>query len=194
MARAILLLSLIAPLIAMQPAAAAPPPGGDASAAVRFVRSMLDGMVEVSHHPTHDRRAFYESLIRNDIDWNGPAMRALGPRWSTLGPDDRRKLADWSRDSLLDAGSVMEFIQNLMFGRCDITGRDAESDGAMVRFSCSRFGNEPSFSLRMQVLRRGDRFQITDVSYVGISLIEAMGEALRKPEAVAQHGVNIGAQ
>lgn len=184
---------LVAP-VATQMAAADPAPTGDAVGAVNFVQSMIDGMVQVSKRPTRDRRAFYESLLKNDIDWNGPAMRALGPSWSALAVDERRKLADWSRDALLGEDSVMEFIQNLIFHYCVITGRRAEADGATVRFSCGRFGNEPNFSLRLQVLRRGDRFQIVDVGYIGISLIEAMGEALLEPDAVAKHGVKVGAR
>lgn len=159
--------------------------------AAQYVQRIINGMVEVSRRPTRERRAFYEDMLRNQIDWNAPAMHALGSRWSMLGPDDRRRLAEWSRDALLTEDSVMEFIQNLIFTYCLITGRSPRDDGATVRISCGRFGNEPNFSVRLLVQRRGERYQIVDVGYVGISLIEALGEALTDPDAVAKHGVRI---
>lgn len=159
--------------------------------AARYVQTIINGMVEVSRRPTRERRAFYEDMLMNQIDWNAPAMHALGSRWSTLEPDDRRKLAEWSRDALLGEDSVMEFIQNLIFTYCAITGRSPDGEGATVRFTCGRFGNEPNFSVRLLVQRRGERYQIVDVGYVGISLVEALGEALLDPDAVAKHGVRV---
>jgi ABC-type transporter MlaC component len=186
-----LLMSLpLGPSVMADPA---PTPSTDAAGAVQFVKTMINGMIDISKHPTRERRAHYESLIANAIDWDGPAKRILGASWSALSAEDRRKLADWSRDVLLDADFVMEFIQNLIFPSCVITGRSPEENGATVRFFCTRFGNEPNFSLRLQVQRRGDRFQIVDVSYIGISFIEAMGNALLEPEAIAKHGVHIEA-
>ncbi len=159
--------------------------------AAQYVQTIINGMVEVSRRPTRERRAFYEDMLMNQIDWNAPAMHALGSRWSTLDPADRRRLAEWSRDALMGEDSVMEFIQNLIFTYCLITGRSPQADGATVRISCGRFGNEPNFSVRLLVQRRGERYQIVDVGYVGISLIEALGEALFDPDAVAKHGVRI---
>ncbi len=181
-------LSLAAP-IGHAPALAA---SEEVLPAAQYVQTIINGMVDVSRKPTRERRAFYEDMLMNQIDWNAPAMHALGSRWAALDPADRRKLAEWSRNALLGEDSVMEFIQNLIFTYCLITGRSPESEGANVRISCGRFGNEPNFSVRLLVQRRGERYQIVDVGYVGISLIEALGEALTDPDAVAKHGVRVG--
>lgn len=172
-------------------AANTPSAADDLVAATQYVQGLLNGMVAVSERPTRERRAFYENFLRNEIDWNAAGIRALGTKWSALGTDERRKLAEWARDSVMGEESVMEFIQNLIFRGCFITSRSAQNEGSAVRFSCVQFGNIPNFSLRLHVARRSERFQIIDVGYVGISLMEELGDAMLDHDSVARHGVNV---
>lgn len=160
----------------------------------QYVRKLLTSMVDVSKQSTRDRRAFYEQFLSNEIDWSGPAVRALGSRWQTLPDEDRRKLAEWSRDSVLGTTSVMNFVQNLIFQSCAITSRSQQSErAASMRIACTRFGGEPNFVVRFDVMRPGGSFQIADVGYNGISLREELSKEILKEDAVAKHGVRVDA-
>jgi len=172
-------------------AAATPAPASASEDATQYIRRILSDMVDVSKHSTRDRRVFYEKFLSTEIDWSGPAVRALGPRWQTLPDDERRKLAEWSRDSVLGTDSVMTFVQNLIFQSCAITSRSQQADGASVRISCTRFGGEPNFVVRFEVMRPGTAFQIADVGYNGISLREELSKEILKEDAVAKHGVRV---
>jgi hypothetical protein len=163
----------------------------DVPAATQYVQKIIGGMVAVSQQTTRERRAFYENLLANEIDWSEAAVRALGPRSAMLDPADRRKLADWARDAVLGEDVVMDFVQNLIFHACAITSRNPEEKGVAIRISCSVFGNVPNFSARLFVARRGERFQIADVGYIEISLMEELGDALFDRDAVAKHGVRV---
>ncbi len=168
--------------------AASPARAGDP---VQYVQDIVTGMVRVSKMPTPERRAFYVNLLTREVDWSGPGMAALGGRWPSLPEADRQKLADWSRDSVLGHDGVMNFIQNLIFQSCGIVGRSVAEDGASVRVSCVRFGHDPNFAVRFEVQRRGDRFRIVDIGHIGVSLREELGKAIMKPDAVAEHGVQV---
>ncbi len=158
---------------------------------VQYVQRIVADMVQVSKRPTAERRAFYVGLLANEVDWSGPAAAALGGRFASLSEADRRRLADWSRDSVLGHDGVMSFIQNLIFQSCAIVGRSPAEDGASVRVSCVRFGQDPNFAVRFEVRRLGETFRIVDIGHIGVSLREALGKEILKPEAVAEHGVRI---
>lgn len=170
-------------------------PGSPAAAedATQYVRRLLGEMVDVSKHPTRDRRAFYVKFLSSEIDWTGPAVLALGQRWQALPDDERRRLAEWSRDSVLGTDSVMNFVQNLIFQSCAITSRSQQADGASLRISCTRFGGEPNFIVRFDVRRPGGAYRIVDVGYNGISLLDALSKEILKEDAVAKHGVRVDA-
>jgi ABC-type transporter MlaC component len=175
-------------------AASIPDHAWAAEDANQYVRKLLSDMVDVSKHPTRDRRVFYEKLLANEVDWSGPAVKALGSRWQTLPEDDRRKLAEWSRDSVIGTDSVMTFVQNLIFQSCAITSRSQQSEsGASMRIACTRFGGEPNFVVRFDVTRPSGAFQITDIGYNGISLREELSKEILKEDAVAKHGVRADA-
>ena len=165
-------------------------PVGAAEDASQYVRKLLNDMVDISKQSTRDRRVFYERFLTNEVDWRSPAIRALGARWQTLPEDDRRKLADWSRDSVIGTDSVMTFIQNLIFQSCAITSRSQQSEeGASIRIACTRFGSEPNFVVRFEVVRPAGAFQIIDIGYNGVSLREELSKEIFKEDAVAKHGV-----
>ncbi len=154
-----------------------------------YVQRMMGEMVAVSKKPTAERRAYYVKLLAEDIDWSVPAVRALGPRYDALAEADRKKLADWSRDSVLGTQSVMEFLQNMIFQSCAIASRSTEGARASYRIQCQRFGGEPPFQARFELMPRGSKLMIVDVGYVGISLSEELAKEIVKPDAVAEHGV-----
>ena len=158
---------------------------------VQYVQRIMVDMVAVSKRPTPERRAYYIGLLTKEVDWTGPAIQALGTRWSGLGEPERRKLADWSRDSVLGTDSVMQFIQNLIFQSCAIASKSVAEDGASVRVNCVRFGHDPQFQVRFDVARRGERFRIVDIGHIGVSLREELGKEILKPNAVAEHGVQV---
>lgn len=168
-------------------------PAGPARAddPVAYVQKVMEEMVAVSKKPTADRRAFYEGLLGKEVDWTGPAMQALGQRWQALEEPERRKLADWARQSVLAAGDVMGYMQNLILQACAIAGRTVAEDGASVRLNCTRFGGEPNFQARFDVARRGDGFKIVDIHHTGASLREQLSREILKPTAVAEHGVKV---
>jgi hypothetical protein len=177
-----------APPVLAEPAR---PSTEDVSAATQSVQKLIGGMVAASQQTTRELRAFYENLLANEIDWSEAAVQALGPRSAMLDPADRRKLADWARDAVLGEDMVMDFVQNLVFHACAITSRNPEQKGVAIRISCSVFGNVPNFSARLFVARRGERFQIADVGYIEISLMEELGDALFDRDAVTKHGVRV---
>lgn len=156
----------------------------------QYVQNLVADMVAISKRPSAERRAFYNNFLAGEVDWNGPAVQALGQaRWAALSEGDRRKLADWARDALMGYESAMRFIQNLIFQSCSVSGGGAGGSGVHIR--CSRFGNEPLFGLRFDVARQGDRFKIADIGYVGISLRESLAKEILKKDAVEEHGVRV---
>lgn len=185
------LLAASAALMALMAVPQPAPAAQDAQDPAQYVRSLLDNMIQVSARPTPERRRFYVNMLSNEIDWNTPAMQALGGRFSALSEDDRRKLAEWSRDSVLGHDGVMNFVQNLIFRSCRITGNSRDSARASIRFHCTRAENDPEFIVRFDVEPRGQKYQITDVGYVGISLRNELSKELFKKDAVAQHGVRV---
>ncbi|MGQ0676231.1 MAG: hypothetical protein ACT4N4_09120 [Rhodospirillales bacterium] len=168
-------------------------PGRAAEDASHYVQKLLAEMVAVSRRPTHDRRAFYERLLGHEIDWSGPAHYALGPRFAALTESERTRLADWSRKSVLGHSGVMQFVQNLVFQSCAISGKQLGPDISSVRINCNRFGDEPNFTVRFEIARRGGGFRIVDVGYIGISLREELGKEIFKKDAVEEHGVRVDA-
>lgn len=178
------MLWLAAALVALS--AAAPARAQDGA---QYVRQLAVRMVEVSKKATAERRAFYVGMLRDDIDWSVPAIRALGQRYDALKAEEKQKLADWSRDSVLGTGSVMEFLQNLIFQSCAVTGGEREGGRTSMRLSCVRFGSEPNFQVRLDVAPRGGRIKIVDVGYISVSLSEELAKEITKPSAVAEHGV-----
>jgi ABC-type transporter MlaC component len=180
--------ALIAALAA--PGAAPAHASGDA---VQYVRELLAGMLAVSKRPTKERRAFYERFLSEEIDWHGPAKLALGPRFAALSAEDRAKLAEWSRKSVLGHDGVMQFVQNLVFQSCGISSKDVGAEVSSIRINCTRFGADPNFTVRFEVARQGPGYRIADVGYIGISLREELGKEIFKKDAVAEHGVQAGA-
>jgi len=176
------------------PAGAAGPSGAiSGDDPVQYVQNLIADMVAVSKLPTADRRKFYVQVLSQQIDWNGPAVQALGERWTGMSASDHQKLADWARDAVIGASGVMEFIQNLIFHSCAILGRGQENSGlASIRIGCSRFGNEPNFLVRLDIERKDQGFRIEDVGYVGISLRDELSKEILKPDAVQKHGVQVG--
>lgn len=173
-------------------AAAAPPLARPAIAQEQpqaYVQRMMGEMVAVSKKPTAERRAYYVKLLAEDIDWTGPARRALGQKFEALAATDRAKLADWSRQSVLGTQSVMEFLQNMIFSSCTVASRSTEGERASFRVQCQRFGGEPPFQARFDLAPRDGRSKIVDVGYVGVSLNEELAKEIVKPDAVAEHGV-----
>lgn len=187
-----MLSTLFAATAALLLAAAAPPlvaPAVAQETPQAYVQRMMGEMVAISKKPTAERRAYYVKLLGEDIDWSVPAMRALGERFQALGAAERQKLADWSRDSVLGAQNVMEFLQNMIFNSCAVASRSSEGDRAAYRIQCQRFGGEPPFQARFEMAVRDGRLKIVDVGYVGVSLSEELAKEIVKPDAVAEHGV-----
>jgi len=166
-------------------------PAHASEAPLAYVQRMLGEMVAVSKKPTAERRAYYVRLLSEEIDWTVPAVRALGQRFEALPAGDREKLANWSRDSVLGTGSVMEFIQNLILQSCSVASRSIEGERGTFRVSCARFGGEPAFAARFDLAPRGGRLKIIDIGYVGVSLSEELAKEIIKPDAVAEHGVKV---
>lgn len=182
-------LFLIPAVLAASIAAPAAPARADDAA--HYVQKLIADMVAISKLPTRDRRAFYEDFLANEIDWNGPALHALGDRWSALSDPDRRKLAEWARNSVLGHDGVMQFVQNMVFRSCAITGKNLAADTSSVRIKCLRVANDPDFIVRFEIERQGQALRIADVGYVGISLREALGKEILKADAVKEHGVQV---
>lgn len=158
----------------------------------QYVQSLAADMVAISKRPTVERRAFYNKFLAVEVDWNGPAVHALGPdRWAALPESDRQKLANWARDALMGYESAMRFIQNLIFQSCAVSG-GGKNEVASVRISCSRFGGEPLFGLRFEVAQRDDKYMVADIGYIGISLREQLAKEIFKKDAVEEHGVHVG--
>lgn len=158
--------------------------------ASQYVHSLAADMVAISKRPTAERRAFYDKFLAGEVDWNGPAVLALGQaRWAALPESDRRKLADWARDALMGYEAAMRFIQNLIFQSCAVSG--GRGGASSIRISCTRFGNEPLFGLRFEVAKRSEGFKIADIGYIGISLREQLAKEIFKEDAVQEHGVHV---
>ncbi len=156
-----------------------------------YIQNLAADMVAISKRPTAERRAFYERFLAGEVDWNGPAILALGrDRWVALPDRDRQRLADWARDALLGYESAMRFIQNLIFQSCAVNG-GGTGDVSGVRISCTRFASEGLFGLRFEVAKQGDRFKIADIGYIGISLREQMAKEIFQKDAVEEHGVRV---
>jgi hypothetical protein len=164
-------------------------PARAAGDAVQYVQDLLAGMMTASKSPTRDRRAFYVRFLSEEIDWTGPAKLALGHRFAALSAEDRAKLADWSRKSVLGHDGVMQFVQNLVFQSCGISGKSLGAEVSSIRINCVRFGADPNFTVRFEIVRDSQRFWIADVGYIGISLREELGKEIFKKDAVAEHGV-----
>lgn len=157
-----------------------------------YIQNIAADMVAISKRPTAERRAFYNKFLAGEVDWTGPAKQALGAnRWAALPEEDRKKLADWARDALMGYESAMRFIQNLIFQSCSVSGGAGASDVAGVRLSCSRFASEGLFGLRFEVTKQGDKFKITDIGYIGISLREELAKEIFEKDAVEEHGVKV---
>lgn len=170
----------------------APPGAGVARAQEQpqaYVQRMIGEMVAVSKKATAERRSYYVRLLTDDIDWTTPARRALGERFQALAEAERKKLAEWSLQSVIGTQSVMEFLQNMIFSSCAIASRSSEGEQASYRIQCQRFGGEPPFQARFELAPRDGKLKIVDVGYVGVSLSEELAKAIVKPEAVAAHGV-----
>lgn len=158
----------------------------------QYVQALAADMVAISSRPTVERRAFYNKFLAGEMDWNGPAVLALGPtQWAALPEIDRQKLADWARDALMGYESAMRFIQNLIFLSCAVSS-GGKNDVSSARISCSRFGGEPLFGLRFEVAQRDGKYMIADIGYIGISLREQLAKEIFKKDAVEEHGVQAG--
>ena len=157
---------------------------------VHYVQKLVEGMVAVSKKPTAERRAYYDALLEREVDWNGPAEQALGARFASLSDDERGKLADWARASVLGYKPLMRFIQNLVFNSCAISGKHV-AEVSQIRFICSRFGADPNFTARFDVARIGGRFRIVDIGHIGVSLREELSKELFQKDAVEEHGVKV---
>ena len=156
-----------------------------------YIQALAADMVAISKRPSAERRAFYERFLAGEVDWNGPAIQALGQeRWQRLPEDERRKLADWARDALMGYEAAMRFIQNLIFQSCKVSGGKG-SDNAGVHISCSRFAGEGFFGLRFDVAKQGGRFKVVDIGYIGVSLREELSKEIFKQDAVREHGVRV---
>ncbi len=156
-----------------------------------YIQNIAADMVAISRRPTADRRAFYNKFLAGEVDWNGPAILALGrDRWSSLPEADRQRLADWARDALMGYESAMRFIQNLIFQSCSVSGGKGSTD-AGVHISCTRFASEGLFGLRFDVAKQGDRFKIADIGYIGISLREQLAKEIFQKDAIEEHGVRV---
>lgn len=157
-----------------------------------YIQNIAADMVAISRRPTPERRAFYNNFLAGEVDWNGPAILALGrDRWTALPEADRKRLADWAREALMGYESAMRFIQNLIFQSCSVSGGKGGNDVSGVHISCTRFASEGLFGLRFDVAKQGDRFKIADIGYIGISLREQLAKEIFKKDAVEEHGVRV---
>ena len=156
--------------------------------AERYLKEIAKGLEDASKKKTEERRAHWVQFLRDEIDWNQPAMWALPSEWPTLPAEDRQALARWSQDELLAEESVFNYLQNLLTGSCTIEGGKLEQQHFSAWLRCRILLDALTFSVKLDVQSNEEGFRIVDASYIGHSLRKEMGKAIRK--RFDAHGVS----
>jgi phospholipid transport system substrate-binding protein len=116
----------------------------------------------------HERRAAVRKVAEEIFDIGETAKRALGPHWQARTPAEREEFTQLFAD-LLESTYIAR-IDEYGGERIRYTGEKIDGDTAVVQSRVlTKKGSEAPVEARL--LRRGDKWQIYDVTIEGVSLI-----------------------
>jgi phospholipid transport system substrate-binding protein len=116
----------------------------------------------------HERRAAVRKVAEEVFDIGETAKRALGPHWQARTPAEREEFTQLFAD-LLESNYIAR-IDEYGGERIRYTGEKIDGDTAIVQSRVlTKKGSEAPVDARL--LRRGDKWQIYDVTIEGVSLI-----------------------
>jgi phospholipid transport system substrate-binding protein len=116
----------------------------------------------------HERRAAVRKVAEEVFDIGETAKRALGLHWQARTPAEREEFTQLFAD-LLESNYIAR-IDEYGGERIRYTGETIDGDTAIVQSRVlTKKGSEAPVDARL--LRRGDKWQIYDVTIEGVSLI-----------------------
>jgi phospholipid transport system substrate-binding protein len=174
LAHLLILSGMVAGFAMASPSLATTTPNGTKSSATEAVKGTINDLIQVLDDDTlkqpeqaEERRHEIEEIIKNRVDYEEMARRALGASWSTLSYRDQHEFVDL----------FVQLLRDMFAGR--ITERSDEQvvflgelrEGAFAEVKAQMKGRKIDTPIDFRLIHRAHEWWVYDVVIDGASIV-----------------------